>query len=191
MEDNELTQDGTTGATPARPVDDTQKVPDGAATGEALVDTTAPADGEPSSWGDVLANLLNIFKPQPKTTAVATPEMEHGKPSSEQGVADALRFLTETPIKVVDTPARTVKFPRHVVTTTPTRIAGYQPTRKRLLIKVGGNHLYLGDGPDVSAETGYYLETTDDVLELRTQGEVYAVAATGEAVVYTVGEHYK
>ncbi|MCP4229560.1 MAG: hypothetical protein GY771_05370 [bacterium] len=163
-------------------------IPEGAAVGaEGYDQERDEAEAQPG----LLQQLLDLFKPVDKPTAATeTPENEFTAiADAQQQALDAMRYLLSTALKVVDVPSRWVKFPRLAIGTTATRIAGYQPNRKRLSIKTSVANIYLGEGPDVSADSGYLLATTDAPIDISTQDEIWAIGA-GDAILYMIGEHY-
>ena len=164
-----------------------QTVPDDAAVGDVGY-ISDPTEHRPGLFS-------RVFKPQEYDQPKPTPENEF-KNSNEavlSQVADALRYLSKDSIRVINTTNRFLKITSHVVSDVPARVAGYQTSRKILVVRLaGGNTVYLGDSQDVTADAGNFpITSSDRTITITAQAEVWAVCATGQTdTIHMIGEHY-
>lgn len=145
------------------------------------------------------AFLRALFTPQPTTQQVNesqfTPEFPTDSATAAQleQLRAALRYIGTQAQKVTETPARHILFPSVTVTETPIQIAGYQPNRKRLVIRntndAGGDSIYLGNSQSV--DTNGFEIPAGAQQEIYACDEIWAVcAATETARVEMIAEHY-
>jgi hypothetical protein len=171
-------------------------------TPDELVGEAAPQqpDGERAATEQAakgfMAMLATLFTPQKVDSLEGRETGEHPTDSDKESQIDQvramLRYVGATALKVTETPARHILFPNANVGEVPVQIAGYQPTRKRLVIRnVGENSVYLGNSNSITIAEGYELTgSTSEPLEIFAQDAIWAVAAADSERVEMIAEHY-
>lgn len=156
--------------------------------GELDYDTKPPTPAQKT-----LRLIAKAFTPQPiPVDDESFMTTGYGGDVAKQ-LEDALRFIKDLGIKTLDTPARRTKFYTVTITATePVRIAGYQPSRKRLVLITtdATNEVYLGTDNNVTAAGGWILPATYP-LEVLSQDDIWGICGGAEnATIRVMVEHY-
>lgn len=174
-------------------VDEAQTVEDESKGDETYTDPKVPPMVE-----QLIGTIAKAFKPQP----VVTPEDERAfitDTDVQHQVQAFLRYIATVAIKVQPVPNNTFKTWTQVVNADEARpIAGYQPNRKRLVIRTRGadtEDVFLADEQgNASSTNGFTLEgglTGADKIEMESVREVWAIASEGDTVTLELmGEYY-